>query len=39
MCHFSLPTHAMNGKVDTGKNISEQYICFRILPPFINSHQ
>ena len=29
----------MNGKVDMGKTISEQYICFRILLPFIKDYQ
>ena len=26
----------MNGKVDTGKNVSKQYICFCIFLPFPN---
>ena len=39
MFNFSLPIYAMHGKVDTGKNICEQYIYFRILLPFINAYQ
>ena len=29
--YFSLPKYSINSKVDTGKNISEQYICFWTL--------
>ena len=27
---FTLPVYSLNGKVDEGKNIFEQYICFGI---------